>query len=59
MSQYRFVLIDEFGGACRKFVSKVEAAPYLTTGMRLVALPKEPKANPYQLALTILPEALF
>jgi hypothetical protein len=57
MSQYRFVLIDEFGGACRKFVSKVEAAPYLTTGMRLVALPKE--ANPYQLALTILPEALF
>lgn len=33
MSQYKYILIDEFGGACRKFVSKVEATPYLTDGM--------------------------
>jgi hypothetical protein len=58
-SQYRFILIDEFGGACRQFVSKLEATPYLTTGMRLEALPRAPKANPYQVASTILQEALF
>ena len=59
MSQYRYVLIDEFGGACRKFASKLEATPYLTTGMRLQALPRAPKSNPYQVAITILPEAPF
>lgn len=59
MSQYKYVLIDEFGGACRKFVSKVEATPYLTDGMTLKALPKDPKANPYQIALLTLEEALF
>jgi len=59
MSQYKYILIDEFGGACRKFVSKLEAQPYLTTGMRLEALPRAPKANPYQVALTILQEAPF
>jgi len=59
MSQYRYILIDEFGGACRKIVSKLEATPYLTTGMRLEALPRAPKANPYQVALTILQEAPF
>lgn len=59
MSQYRFVLIDEFGGACRKFASKLEATPYLTQGMRLEALPKTPKADPYQVAITLLPEAIF
>ena len=59
MSNYRYILIDEFGGACRKFASKLEATPYLTAGMRLVALPRAPKANPYQVALTILPEAAF
>jgi hypothetical protein len=59
MSQYRFVLIDEFGGTLRRFVSKLEATPYLTTGTRLEALPRAPKANPYQVALTLLPEALF
>ena len=58
-SQYKYILIDEFGGACRKFVSKVEATPYLTAGMRLEALPKSPKANPYQVALLTLREALF
>jgi hypothetical protein len=58
-SQYRFILIDEFGGACRKFVSKLEATPYLTAGMSLRALPRAPKANPYQVASTILQEALF
>ena len=59
MSNYRFILIDEFGGACRKFASKVEATPYLTTGMRLEALPRQPKADPYQVASTILKEAPF
>ena len=59
MSNYRYILIDEFGGACRKFASKLEATPYLTDGMRLVALPRAPKSNPYQVALTILPEAAF
>jgi len=59
MSQYRFVLIDEFGGACRKFVSKVEATPYMTSGMVLKALPREPKANPYQVASTLLQESPF
>ena len=59
MSQYRFILIDEFGGACRKFVSKLEATPYLTSGMVLKALPREPKANPYQVALLTLSEAPF
>ena len=59
MSQYRYVLIDEFGGACRKFVSKLEATPYLTSGMVLKPLPREPKANPYAVATAILQEALF
>jgi hypothetical protein len=59
MSQYKYILIDEFGGACRKFVSKLEATPYLTDGMVLKALPRAPKFNPYQLASTILQEAPF
>ena len=59
VSQYRFILIDEFGGACRKFVSKLEATPYLTSGMVLKALPREPKANPYQVAILTLQEAPF
>lgn len=59
MSSYKYILIDEFGGACRKFVSKVEATPYLTAGMSLKALPKSPKDNPYQVALLTLKEALF
>lgn len=54
MSQYKYILIDEFGGACRKFVSKVEATPYLTDGMRLVALPREPKINLYFVAQSTL-----
>ena len=59
MSNYRYILIDEFGGAIRRFVSKVEATPYLTDGMVLKALPRDPKANPYALATTLLPEAPF
>ena len=58
-SQYRYILIDEFGGACRKFVSKLEATPYLTSGMVLKALPREPKANPYQVAILTVQEAPF
>jgi len=59
MSQYRYILIDEFGGACRKFASKLEATPYLTDGMTLQALPRQPKANPYEMAKLLLREALF
>jgi hypothetical protein len=59
VSQYRYILIDEFGGACRKFASKLEAQPYLTEGMRLEALPKQPKANPYIMASLLLKEALI
>ena len=59
MSQYKYILIDEFGGACRKFVSKLEATPYLTDGMSLKALPKDPKANPYAMATLLLQEAPF
>ena len=59
MSQYRYILMDEFGGACRKFVSKLEATPYLTAGMRLEAIPKAPKANPYQVATQLLKDAPF
>jgi hypothetical protein len=59
MSQYHYILIDEFGGACRKFVSKLEATPYLTAGMRLEVLPKQPKQNPYIMASLLLKEAPF
>ena len=59
MSQYRYILIDEFGGACRKFVSRLEATPYLTEGMRLEVLPRQPKANPYIIASLQLKEAPF
>jgi hypothetical protein len=59
MSQYKYILIDEFGGACRKFVSKLEATPYLTDGMSLKALPRDPKANPYAVATLLLQEAPF
>lgn len=59
MSQYRYILIDEFGGACRQFVSKLEATPYLTSGMVLKALPRQPKANPYEMATLLLKEALI
>ena len=59
MSQYRYLLIDEFGGACRQFVSRLEATPYLTTGMSLKTLPRQPKANPYKMATLLLKDALI
>jgi hypothetical protein len=59
VSQYKYILIDEFGGACRKFVSKQEATPYLTDGTRLERLPNTPKANPYTIAIALSEEALF
>ena len=59
MSQYRYLLIDEFGGACRQFVSKLEATPYLTAGMVLKALPRQPKVNLYEMATLLLKEALI
>ena len=59
MTNYRYAVIDEFGGVMRKFVSKTEAQPYLTAGTQLVPLPKQPQANPYEIACTILQDALF
>ena len=59
MSTYKFVVMDEFGGVMRKFASKTEAQPYLTAGTKLVTLPKQPKAEPYQVALLTLSEALI
>lgn len=59
MAQFKYILLDEFGGSCRKFVSKLEATPYLTSGMVLKTLPREPKANPYQVAILTLQEAPF
>jgi len=53
------MLIDEFGGALRRFSSRLEATPYLTTGTRLVALPKTPKQNPYIIASQLLKGAPF
>ena len=59
MTNYRYAVIDEFGGVMRKFASKIEAQPYLTAGTKLIALPKQPKAEPYQVALLTLPRALI
>ena len=59
MTNYRYAVIDEFGGVMRKFASKTEAQPYLTAGTKLVALPKQPKAEPYQVAMLTLAEALI
>jgi hypothetical protein len=59
LTNYRYAVLDEFGGVMRKFASKIEAQPYLTAGTKLVALPKQPKAEPYQVAMLTLPEALI
>jgi hypothetical protein len=59
LSNYRYAIIDEFGGMMRKFASKTEAQPYLTSGASLVKLPKDPKKDPYTMACTILPDALL
>jgi len=59
VSQYKYLLIDEFGGALRRFSSRLEATPYLTSGMVLKALPRQPKANPYEMATLLLKEALI
>lgn len=56
-SVYKFVLIDEFGGALRKFASKQEANPFLTKGMTLVKLPTQP--TDYEFAVLTLKEAPF
>ena len=59
MSNYRYAVLDEFGGVMRKFASKQEAQPYLTAGTKLIALPRQPKADPYAQAVLLLPEALI
>ena len=59
MTNYRYAVIDEFGGVMRKFASKIEAQPYLTTGTALIKLPKQPKANPYVMACLLLKDALL
>jgi hypothetical protein len=55
VSQYKFLLIDEWGGGIRKFASKLEATPYLTDGMKLVKLPKQPSA--YEVAVLTMKES--
>ena len=57
MTSYKYILLDEWGGGIRKFVSKLEATPYMTEGTKLVSLPKQPKSNPYEVALLTLKEA--
>ena len=58
MSQYKYFVIDEFGGVMRKFASKIEAQPYLTEGTRLVYIRPQPRLNPFDFAFQILGEAL-
>ena len=41
-SVYKFMLVDDMGEPIRKFATKQEANPYLTEGMKLVPLPKQP-----------------
>ena len=57
MTNYRYVVIDEFGGVMRKFASKAEAQPYLTAGTKLIPLPKQP--DRYTTACLLLKEALL
>jgi hypothetical protein len=58
MSNYRFLLVDEFGGALRKFATRREAQPYMTGGgVQLLSLPKQPSL--YELATLTLKEALI
>ena len=59
MTNYRYAVIDEFGGMMRKFAHKIEAQPYLTAGAKLVLLPKQPKKDPYTMACNLLQEALL
>ena len=58
LTNYRYVVIDEFGGVMRKFVSKAEAQPYLTDGTRLVYIRPQSTPNPFTFAFQILGEAL-
>jgi len=57
VSNYKYLLVDEFGGALRKFASKQEAQPYLTHGTGLLKLPKQ--KSQYELATLTLKEAPF
>ena len=59
MSQYRYLLIDEFGGACSQFLSKLEATTYITAGMVLKALPRQHKVNLYEIDTLLLKDALI
>lgn len=54
---YKYLLKDEDGVALRKFASKLEATPYLTKGMTLVALPKG--VSIYEQCLLTVGEAPF
>lgn len=57
ISVYKYVLLDEDGIPLRKFVSRLEAQKYVTDGMTLVKLPKQPSA--YHMALLLCGEALL
>ena len=56
-TSYKYMLLDEFGEALRKFASKREAMPYMTEGMKLIKLPKQP--SNYEIAMLTLGEAPF
>jgi hypothetical protein len=58
LTNYKYVVIDEFGGVMRRFASKAEAQPYLTEGTRLVYIRPHPRPNPFTIAFEILGEAL-
>jgi hypothetical protein len=57
MTNYKYILVDEFGWTVRKFVSKSEAQLYLTQNTTLVRLPAQP--SPYHIAMLTLQEAPF
>ena len=55
----RYCVRDEDGELIRKFYTKEECEPYLTTGCVLTILPKPVKISEYQQALKNVGESLF
>jgi hypothetical protein len=59
LTNYKYIVIDEFGGVMRRFASKAEAQPYLTEGTKLVYVRPQPTLNPFAFAFEILGESLL
>ena len=55
----RYCVRDEDGELIRKFYTREECEPYITTGCVLTILPKPVKISEYQQALKNVGEALF